>query len=344
MGSDGTIYVGNPLDNTLYALDSDGSVKWQYAIGDIASYVGPSIGPDGTIYIGSMRSDCCLYAFNPGGVLKWRLQLGGYILSTPCVALNGIVYIGTVYGLEPNPFPGDNTLYAVNPDGIIDWTFKAVGWIWSSPCIDAEGTIYFASRASSRFYAITSTGSEKWSLYIQQGESSPALTSDGTIWVASFRRLYRIKELYIPPLFVDADIKPGSWPNPINKGSMGVIPVAICGTEEFDAMIVDKGTVQMFIEGVEEGVPPLRWSYEDAATPYVDETPDGHEEKGDGYVDLVLKFDTQEVVDVLGLCDYEDAEFVKLFIRSNLVEEEGGTPIEGYDWIRIQIPKGKGNK
>ena len=110
-------------------------------------------------------------------------------------------------------------------------------------------------------------------------------------------------------LEVPIDIKPGSWPNPINKGSKGVISVAICGTEEFDVMTIDPGTVQMFIEGVEEGVSLLRWSYEDAATPYPDETPeepDGHEETADGYVDLVLKFDTQEVVGTLGLCEIED--------------------------------------
>jgi len=34
---------------------------------------------------------------------------------------------------------------------------------------------------------------------------------------------------------VYVDIKPGSWPNPIYLGSIGVFSVAICGTEDFDA-------------------------------------------------------------------------------------------------------------
>ncbi len=153
------------------------------------------------------------------------------------------------------------------------------------------------------------------------------------------------KTVAILVLDVSVDIKPGSWPNPINKGSKGVISVAICGTEDFDVMTIDPGTVQMFIEGIEEGVSLLRWSYEDVATPYQDETPDdpdGHEETADGYIDLVFKFDTQEVVSTLGLCEIEDWMFVKLFIRCNLFDEEGGTPIEGFDWVRIQSPKGKG--
>jgi hypothetical protein len=148
----------------------------------------------------------------------------------------------------------------------------------------------------------------------------------------------------IPRIYVNVDIKPGSWPNPLNKGSKGVISVAICGTEDFDVMTIDPASVMMFVEGVEEGVCPLRWSWEDVATPYVDETPedpDGHEETADGYMDLVLKYDTPEVVETLGLCNYEDWTYVMLFLRGKLLEEEGGTPIEGFDWVRIQSPKGK---
>ena len=143
---------------------------------------------------------------------------------------------------------------------------------------------------------------------------------------------------------VHIDIKPGSWPNPINKDKKGVISVAICGTEDFDAATIDPVTVAMYIEGIEEGVSPLRWSLEDAATPYDDTTPDepdGHELTFDGYVDLVFKFDVPELVGTLGLCDIDDWEYIKLYIKGNLLEEEGGTPIEGFDWVRIQSSKGK---
>ena len=61
-------------------------------------------------------------------------------------------------------------------------------------------------------------------------------------------------------------------------------------------------------------------------------------------MDLVLKFDTQIVVTMLSLCGYDDWEYVKLFLKGNLFDEEGGTPIEGFDWVRIQSPKGKGKK
>jgi hypothetical protein len=44
-------------------------------------------------------------------------------------------------------------------------------------------------------------------------------------------------------LEVSIDIKPGSYPNSINLGSAGVIPVAIFSTETFDATTIDPDTI-----------------------------------------------------------------------------------------------------
>ena len=104
---------------------------------------------------------------------------------------------------------------------------------------------------------------------------------------------------------VAVDIKPGSCPNPINVKSNGVLPVAIVNTGFFDIEDIDPDTIQL------EGVPPLRWSYEDVATPYgnpcdelVVEKCECNELGPDGFVDLVLHFDTQDIVAALGeVCD-----------------------------------------
>jgi hypothetical protein len=145
----------------------------------------------------------------------------------------------------------------------------------------------------------------------------------------------------VPRIPVYVDIKPGSWPNPINKGSKGVFAVAVCGTEDLDVMTIDPETVMIYIEGVEEGVPPLRWAYEDVATPYIGDPGGGHELGGDGYTDLVLHYDTQEVVNTLELCVYDD-ETVPLIVVGNLLEEHGGTAIVGQDYAWLKAPKGKG--
>jgi len=145
-----------------------------------------------------------------------------------------------------------------------------------------------------------------------------------------------------PMIHVYVDIKPGSWPNPINKRSKGVIAVAICGAEDFDVTTIDPETVEITMEGLEVGVSPLRWSYEDVATPYEGEPGGGHDLEGDGYLDLVLHFKTQEVVSTLGLCDYYHGEVIPLMITGNLFEAYNGTPIQGSDYIRILDPRGGG--
>ena len=117
---------------------------------------------------------------------------------------------------------------------------------------------------------------------------------------------------------VTVDVKPMSWPNPLNVNSKGVLPVAILGTEDFDVTQIDPATILL------EGVAPLRWALEDVGTP-------GDPLAGpDGITDLSLKFDTQEIVAALGLVN--DGDIVVLHLTGT---ESGGTPIEGEDVVRI---------
>jgi hypothetical protein len=135
------------------------------------------------------------------------------------------------------------------------------------------------------------------------------------------------------PILVYVDVKPGSWPNPIEIVSKGVLPVAICGTEDFDVRTIDPSTVKIYIEGNEEGVSPIRWSYEDVATPYTGPPEGGHALRRDGYLDLVFHFDTKAVV-ALDLASHV-GETIPLIVRGNLREADGGTAIQGQDYARI---------
>jgi len=130
------------------------------------------------------------------------------------------------------------------------------------------------------------------------------------------------------------DIKPGSCPNPLNVKSKGVLPVAILGTEKFDVYTIDIASVRLTLNGNGDGVPALRSAYEDVATPFEGELCDCHDYNGDGYEDLILKFDTPDLVDMLGLDSYSGD--ITLTVKGNLFEEFGGTPIIGQDCIRIK--------
>jgi len=133
-----------------------------------------------------------------------------------------------------------------------------------------------------------------------------------------------------PTVEVALDIKPGSCPNPLNVKSKGVLPVAILGSEDFDVGMIDVATIRL------EGVAPIRSNYEDVATPVID----GQEcecttEGPDGYLDLTLKFRTQDIVDALG-----EVVNGKVFLLTLTGELSDETSIEGTDCIRV-IKKGK---
>jgi len=132
---------------------------------------------------------------------------------------------------------------------------------------------------------------------------------------------------------VYVDIKPGSCPNPINTKSGGVLPVAILGNEEFDVSTIDPYSIKITRDEY-EGVAPKRWSLEDVATPFEGELCDCHDLNGDGYTDLALKFDKKKVVGDLNLGDVV-GETLPLVITGNLLEEEGGTAIQGQDCVWI---------
>jgi hypothetical protein len=129
---------------------------------------------------------------------------------------------------------------------------------------------------------------------------------------------------------VSVDIKPGSCPNSLNVGSRGVLPVAIVGTADFDATTVDPVTVAL------DGVPPLRWSLEDVATPFAGDPFSCHDFEGDGQFDLSFKFNTQEIAGVIGAACSGDEIVLTL-----TGETFDGVPIEGEDAVVIRL-KGDG--
>jgi hypothetical protein len=131
---------------------------------------------------------------------------------------------------------------------------------------------------------------------------------------------------------VPVDVKPTSCRNPFNVGQKGVTPVAVLGTGDFDVTQVDPASVML------EGVAPLRWAYEDVATPYEpyvgkEDPYDCTTEGADGYMDLTLKFKSQEIAAALG--EVADGDVIVVTLNGNLMEEYGGTPIIGEDVIVI---------
>jgi outer membrane protein assembly factor BamB len=126
-----------------------------------------------------------LYAITNAGSNKWTFPVG--VSGSPAVASDGTVYFGN----------GNATFYAINPDGPLKWSyalqpefpFKVV--YWSSPAVGLDNSVYFVLAGT--LYAFSPTGSKKWEHIIDgfPGSTpsfplSPSLGPDGTIYVAAF--------------------------------------------------------------------------------------------------------------------------------------------------------------
>ena len=86
----------------------------------------------------------------------------------------------------------------------------------------------------------------------------------------------------VHPIEVWLDIKPHSYPNPINLGSKGVVPVAVYGTDDFDVKDVDLATLTLAgASPKEKGSKGKIGSYEDI--------------NSDEIMDLIVHFPTPDL-------------------------------------------------
>ncbi len=204
--------IRHNADSTFSTSTDTGTQRWGFSIpGFVLS--SPTIGSDGTIYVGS-AGDGNLYAINADGSKSWSFLTNYSISASPAVASDGTVYIhsgdGNLYavatgtmkwsfatgGAQSSPVVGpDGTIYvgslnrqvyAINPDGSMKWRAAIGGKVtYSSAALGTDGTVYIGA-FDDNLYAIDASGAVKWSFTTGNAiESSPAIGSDGTIYVGS---------------------------------------------------------------------------------------------------------------------------------------------------------------
>ena len=215
LGEDGTIYAAayeNQYyynNGCLYALNPAGTLKWRHpkdAQEKIqALQSSPSIGDDGTIYVGSFggKDKARLYAFKPNGTLKWSYEITeNRITSCPGIGPDGTLYFGS-HNLPAKLAKGSKRfpkghMYALKDIGTkaeLKWKFEVKYGILATPAIDNEGNVFFSTTSilpiphgilgDYYLYALNNKGEKLWS-YPFKGLAwgAPAIDKDGTIYIS----------------------------------------------------------------------------------------------------------------------------------------------------------------
>jgi hypothetical protein len=182
IGNNGTIYVGTN-GGVLYALTSSAELLWATQTPGQFYSTSPSIGPDGSIYIGSSFDDHSLYAFSITGSIKWVFVSDGIIYSTPSITPNNeIVFNGY----------SDDYVYCLTSYGSLIWRFATYSYSGSSPTIGSNGIIYVGADS---LYAIYPFGSLQWKTLINLYPQTPIISRDGIIYVAAGFTVYTVGTL-----------------------------------------------------------------------------------------------------------------------------------------------------
>lgn len=181
--NDGTNTGGVALDSAgslviatryeLYALNSDGTQRFQSPLPGATSGPVPAIGPDGSIYVSTSKG---LAAFQSQGQRLWTTTTGALVGGT-VAGPDGTIFAETDRG----------GIAAFTPAGQLKWNLDLSVRLSCAPVLGRDGTLYAVLVDSAQLLAVdASNGTQKWSLPLQGSVSAgnhPVIDSDGTVYL-----------------------------------------------------------------------------------------------------------------------------------------------------------------
>ena len=194
IGADGTTYVAS--GSTITAIASNGSIRWTYTEPSVGQGViaGPTVGPNGNIYVISDYGGLGAFALSPAGQLLWSNpgsptfseygQLGAEIVFSQA----GFFAAFDEYAVAPS------TMFSLSLAGTQRWARTLGGsddvfmQQQRQPAIGADGSLYLAAMGGANGWGLKrvdpNSGDVLWnySPWPSNGMSPPSVGLDGSIY------------------------------------------------------------------------------------------------------------------------------------------------------------------
>jgi len=241
LAADGTIYV-HGSDGFVSALSPDGGLKWATNV-NWYPYVPPAVGPDGTVYVGSINR---ITALNPDGTQRWQFTDPGTqgVHSGPAIGPGGNIYFANDFGLGA---------YSLSQSGQLRWNNPGSPQLTWYGGIGGETVLgpRMVGGAIEQMYIIPEPRLEGWTLQafsladgslrfsvpiegqhdpFGQQQTQPAVGPDGTVYITHMRAFGGIGwvlEAYSPldghSLWYYRDNGPNNGMTPPDVGPDGVV-------------------------------------------------------------------------------------------------------------------------
>jgi len=166
-GSDGSVYFCSE-DRFLYALNSDGTLKWRTKFSDRLTET-LALGIDGSIYIGSKKG--LLFAVNEVGDRLWTRKLKGPPFGSPTIAPDGTLFLVTENGW----------MYSISHNGYVRWEIELPAEPVLAPVLGKD--IYIALD-NERIYSYNRVGNNIWT-FLLSGQAESIALSEKSLYVGT---------------------------------------------------------------------------------------------------------------------------------------------------------------
>jgi outer membrane protein assembly factor BamB len=200
LDSNGNLFMATldplkPSSIAVFKLDGrTGTDLWKFAenLGANRNRITSSPALDvagGRLYVGAARdADGCVFAVSlADGKRLFRIDLPRAVVSSPAVAPDGTVYVGSMNG----------RLYALDPVArAARWEYDTGAYfVMGSPVVDGQGSVYVGDSAGV-LHAIAANGQLLWSFATQSNiASSPVIGNSGMLYFTSCdSALYAVRD------------------------------------------------------------------------------------------------------------------------------------------------------